>query len=188
MLAGTVAVRTRRWPPAPALLSLGIALAGIALLLGRSAELSPANVLGDSLSLAAAAFYTAYLLVVGRMRDTVAPLTVLLAVTATACVWMFPVAALAAGAFWPHDWWPIIGLALGSQLFGQGLVTYAVGRLPPVTVGLGLLIQPVIAAALGWLRFGEALGPVELLGAALVLAALLLVRLPTAPAAVSRTP
>ena len=72
-------------------------------------------------------------------------------------------------------------LALGSQVVGQGLVVYAVGHLRPLVVGLTLLVQPAIAATIGLLRFGEVPGPTEIGGAALVVVALILVRLPDRP-------
>ncbi len=82
-------------------------------------------------------------------------------------------ALLEPGAFWPGNWTPILVLAFGSQVFGQGLVVYAVGHLRPIVVGLALLIQPAISATVGALRFGEVPGVWELTGAGLVVAALL---------------
>ena len=71
---------------------------------------------------------------------------------------------------------PLIALALVSQVLGQGCMIYALGQLSPLVVGLALLIQPVVAAAIGWLVYGERLGAPDLVGAALVAAALVLVR------------
>ena len=82
-------------------------------------------------------------------------------------------------AFWPRHWAPLILLALGSQVVGQGLIVFAVGYLPPLVIGLTLLIQPAISATIGALRFGEGVGPVEVIGMALVATALVLVRLPS---------
>jgi drug/metabolite transporter (DMT)-like permease len=52
---------------------------------------------------------------------------------------------------------------------GQGLIAYGVGQLPIAISTVLLWVQPVAAAALGWVLFGEALGPIALAGAALVL-------------------
>ena len=46
-------------------------------------------------------------------------------------------------------------------------------------VGLTLLTQPAISAAVGWLAYGETLSPLDWLGAAAIAAALVLVRLPS---------
>jgi drug/metabolite transporter (DMT)-like permease len=43
-------------------------------------------------------------------------------------------------------------------------------------VGLGLLLQPIVAAAIGWVVFDERLGLPDLMGAAAIAGALVLVR------------
>jgi drug/metabolite transporter (DMT)-like permease len=53
---------------------------------------------------------------------------------------------------------------------------YALGKLSPLVVGIALLIQPVVAGAVGWIVYGETLGAPDLVGIALVAAALVLVR------------
>ena len=78
----------------------------------------------------------------------------------------------------PHDWTPIILLSIGSQLIGQGLLVYAMGHLSPVVVGLCFLTQPVASAAIGWLAYDEKLALADGLGALLICAALVLIRLP----------
>jgi drug/metabolite transporter (DMT)-like permease len=160
-----------------ALLAIGCALAGALLLIGQSAELSPRHLTGDLLCLGAALLYTAYLIVVDRLRGslTVFPLLAL-ATGFGALALLGP--ALASTPFWPKDWTPLILLALASQVIGQGLVVFAVGHLRPLVVGLTLLVQPAIAAIIGAMRFGEVPGLAEIAGAALVVVALVLVRLP----------
>ena len=48
--------------------------------------------------------------------------------------------------------------------------------LSPLVVGIALLTQPVVAATIGWLVYGERLGAADLVGAVLVAVALVLVR------------
>ena len=50
-------------------------------------------------------------------------------------------------------------------MIGQGLLVYAIGRLPPLVVGLALLTQPAISALIGWLAYGETLSPLDWIGA-----------------------
>ncbi len=168
----------RTLPGRNAGIALACAAAGTALLLGRSADVSARHLAGDLFCLAAAVAYTAYLVVVDRARRKIAPLPLLAVVTAFGALFLLPVAAAAPGPFLPADWTPLVLLALGSQVIGQGLVVYAVGHLRPIVVGLTLLVQPAIAATIGALRFGEVPGAAEIGGAALVVAALVLVRLP----------
>ncbi len=176
MLAGwAILVRGER-PTRSTLRALLLALAGAVLLLGTSAQLSPANLLGDVLSLAAAAFYTGYLLTIMRLRDRFTTSTVLALSTVSSALLLLPVALLEPAAFWPTDWRPVAALAVSSQLAGQGLMVFASGRLPAIVVGLGLLVQPLVSAIAGWLVFGEILGPVALAGAAMIGAALVMIR------------
>ena len=63
-------------------------------------------------------------------------------------------------------------------MFGQGLLVYSIGTLPPLVVGLALLTQPAISAMIGWFAYGERLSPLDSIGAVAIAAALVLVRLP----------
>ncbi len=157
--------------------ALAAAAAGVALLLGRSAELSPRHFAGDLLCLAAAVFYTIYLIAIEKVRGALDAMPALVLATLASALALAPLAA--SGAFWPQDWTPVLGLAIGSQVVGQGLIVYAVRHLSPLVVGLTLLVQPAISAIIGALRFGEVPGPLELVGAGLVVAALLIARLPS---------
>lgn len=174
-LWGFIVLRHR--PGRKALVAIGLALVGTLLLVGQSAEMSPQHVIGDLLCLGAALLYTGYLIVVDRVRGHIAALPLLAVATAAGALALWPV-VLSHGQFWPGNWTPLVLLALGSQVIGQGLVVYAVGHLRPLVVGLSLLIQPAISAIVGALRFGEIPGPLAITGAALVVVALILVRLP----------
>lgn len=166
-----------QWPPARVAAALAVAALGAGLLLGRSFELSAEHFSGDLLCLVAAAFYTVYLVQIERSRAH-APLVASLAFTTTiAAAALLPAALVDGGRFWPGDWGPLVALALGAQVAGQGLIVFAAGRLPRHVTGLGLLLQPVIGAGVGWLAFGEVLVAIELVGIAIVLGALVWARL-----------
>ncbi len=167
-------------PGKKALFAIVCAIAGTMLLVGRSAELSPRLLAGDLFCLGAALFYTAYLIVIDRLRGTLPPLPLLTLTTVFGAITILPFAWGLAGSagFWPHDWTPLVVLALGSQVVGQGLVVFAVGHLKPIVVGLALLIQPAVGGIIGALRFGEVPGLPEIAGALFIVAALILVRLP----------
>jgi len=155
-----------------------LALAGAALLMGSSYELSPKNLRGDLLALLAGLFYVFYLVAIDRARRSMAPMPVLAVATTAGAL---PLLFLAWGLgeqILPGDWTPLILLALGSQLIGQGLLVYAVGHLSPVVVGLGLLTQPAVTATIGWFAYGERLSTADAIGALCIAAALVLIRLP----------
>jgi drug/metabolite transporter (DMT)-like permease len=159
--------------------ALALAAAGTFLLLGRSYELSPDHFVGDVLALLAAFFYGLYLITIDRTRRTMAPWPVLAIATACGALPLLFAALMLGEQVMPTDWTPLVLLSVGSQLIGQGLLVYAMGHLSPLVVGLGLLTQPVTAAAIGWAAYGERLGMTDLAGALLICAALVLIRLPS---------
>ncbi len=159
-------------------LALLLATIGAGLLLGRSYELSPANLVGDLLCLLAGILYTGYFILMARARETMAAVPAL-AVSTVASILPLLVMAIALGErVIPDQWGPLVGLALASQVIGQGMMIYALGKLSPLVIGIGLLIQPIVAAITGWVVFGEQLGTADLIGGVLVAIALVLVRRP----------
>ena len=53
---------------------------------------------------------------------------------------------------------------------------FSLRHFSPLIIGMALLTQPAIGAAVGWLAFGEMLIALDILGMALVAAALLLAK------------
>ena len=168
----------RAWPTRMQGIALLLAAAGAALLMGKSYQLDPHHLIGDLLCLFAGVLYTFYFIFMARARATMAPLPALTLSTLSSILPLLVLAWLLGERILPHDWAPLIGLALASQVLGQSLMIYALGQLSPLIVGLGLLIQPVVAATVGWVAYGEKLDRTDLIGAALVAAALVLVRRP----------
>lgn len=168
----------RAWPSRREGAAFAVAALGSALLLGRSAELSHENVVGDLLSLAAGIFYTGYLIIILRAREQLASWTLLAWSTLATILPLLLLAVLMGERIMPTNWTPLIALALLSQLIGQGAMVYVLGKVSPLLFGLALLTQPVISATVGWLRYGEGLAPLDWFGAAMVALALVLVRPP----------
>lgn len=178
----------RAWPTRTQGWALLLAFAGAALLMGRSYQLDPRNLAGDLLCLTAGILYTGYFIAMARARDSMAPLSSLALSTAASIVPLLAFAALLGEKLWPDDWTPLLALALVSQVLGQGCMIYALGKLSPLVVGIALLIQPVVAAAIGWTVYDERLGAPDLIGAAMVAVALVLVRRSPVVAPVTRAP
>ena len=158
--------------------ALLLAVVGTALLLGCSFELSPDHFSGDLLALLAGLFYTFYLIAVDRARRIMAPLPVLAVATAAGTLPLLLFAIAIGEQVMPGDWTPVILLSIGSQLIGQGLLVYAMGHISPVVVGLCFLTQPIASALIGWLAYDERLSLADGVGALLICAALVLIRLP----------
>lgn len=168
---------------APAILVGGaIALCGAVLLAaGRAAGPASANEegLGDLMAMGSAFGYAAYLLIVRSIGKRVGVGAIMFWAAVSAAAVAFVIALLLGEQLLPHSlrgWLILIGLGLVVQVGGQGLIAYGVGRLPIMVSTVLLWMQPLAAAVLSWLLFGEALGPLALFGAALVLAGLFLVQ------------
>jgi drug/metabolite transporter (DMT)-like permease len=156
--------------------ALVLAGAGAALLLGRSYELSSRNLLGDLACVAAGVCYTCYLIAADRARTALGPITTLAWSVVAGSPILLVVALLLGDPVWPRDWTALILMAIGSQIIGQGLIMWAVTRAPPMIVGLMLLTQPVVAAAIGWIVYHEALTLFDCVGGLAIALAVLLVR------------
>lgn len=176
MLWGLVALR--RAPDRHEALAIIAALAGAAILLGRSLEVSLTTLAGDLFCLFAGLCYAFYLLPAQRARASLGQWQVLTLICVAGAPLLLVFAVLLGEPVVPGGagWWPVVGLAVSSQLIGQGLLVYSLKHFPPLVIGMALLTQPAIAAAVGWLAFGEVLAPPDVLGMVLVGAALVLVR------------
>lgn len=157
----------------------GLALGGAVVLMGQSLSLGGGTPFGDALGLLTAVFYAGYILSVGRLRAEFSTATLMAwsgAITAAA---LLPI-ALASGeglaASTARGWAVLLGLALLSHVAGQSMIAYALAHLPAALSSVGLLLQPAAAAVLAWALFGEALGPLQAAGAAVVLAGIFLAR------------
>ncbi len=152
------------------------AIIGSAILLGRSLEFGHDTLVGDLLCLLAGFLYTFYILLAQRARADLGGWTVLVFASLAGLPALLGLALYMGEPFWPSDWGPIVALALTSQVIGQGLLVYALRHFSAFIVGLALMTQPALAVLVGWLKFGEVLAPLDLLGMALVGAGLVLAR------------
>ena len=169
-------VAWRRLPKGREGPALVAALTGAAILMGRSLEISPRTLLGDWFCLLAGLLYAGYLLILKDARKSLGSWSLLTwSCTASAPV-LLAIALLAGETIVPTDWAPVVGLAISSQLIGQGLLVYALRHFTPLVIGIALLCQPAVAAVAGWISFGEVLSPVDFAGIALVASALVLAR------------
>ena len=167
-----------RMPSPKQLIALSLALAGGALLMSGSYELSERHFFGDHLALVAGRFYGGYLIFVEKVRNSLQPMPLLFLSTLFSIPPLILISFGLGEAFWPTNWTPLLIFALTSQVIGQGLLVYSIGVFPPLVVGLALLTQPIIAAAVGWMVFDETLTATDIFGAIAIAAGLVLVRLP----------
>lgn len=154
-----------------------LAIAGAALLVRASVDLSAKHLLGDALGLSAAVFYAAYQLTIHRLRARFATGTIMFR-SGLACAPALLLVAWASHetlmAETARGWWMLLALALVSQVGGQSLIAFAFAHLPAPLASVSLLFQPACAALLAWLLLSEPLGWLQALGGATILAGIAL--------------
>lgn len=182
ILMGWAIVMTRRLPRPFEALGILSALAGAAILMGRSLEIDARSLIGDLLCILAGFFYAFYILLLQGARARLGSWSLLTWSSLAGAPVLLALALWRGEPVWPTSWWPLIALALLSQVIGQGLLVYSLKHFTPLVVGLTLLTQPAIAVTVGWFVFGEGLVPLDFVGMALIGAALVLARLGDQPA------
>lgn len=168
-------VLLRERPARAWFIALAVALVGALLLSRGGGDDTQGQVTGDLLALGAAAMVAFYLLFARLARRTEDALNVMLWATLASLAVSFVATLVAGESLAPAEpSWLIVpvALALVAHVIGQGLIVAGVSRTPAALGGLLLLAQPVAAAAVAWPLFGEALAPLQILGAALILAGL----------------
>lgn len=174
MAAGLYALH--RAPRRNEWLAFAAALAGSAILLGRSLEIGRTTLLGDLFCVTAGLLYAGYILLLQKPRASLGNWALVFWSSLAGAPVMLAVALALGEPVWPHQWWPVLSLALLSQVIGQGLLVYALRHFSALVFGLALLTQPAIAVVLGWVAFGERLAMLDLVGMVLVALGLTLAR------------
>ena len=158
-------------------LAMIVALVGAGMLAGASLNLEPRYLIGDGLALVTALFYGSYQLTVKLLRSSFSPATIMAWAAGSASATLLLAAFLSGEQMLPNTnagWLTLIALALISHVAGQGLIAYAFGHLPASFGSLSLLLQPLIAALIAWVWFGESLGLFQAVGGAVMLAGIVM--------------
>jgi drug/metabolite transporter (DMT)-like permease len=176
----------RRRPGALFLTGLAAAMGGTVVLLGGNLQVAGGGLAGDLLGVVTAMFYAGYQLTVTRLRSRASTASVMAWTGLVTAGVLLPVMLVSGEQLLPATttgWLKLFGLALISQVAGQSLIAYAMAHLPPTFSSVGLLLQPVTAAALAWVLLGEALSPAAIAGGAAVLIGILIVHAAELPRA-----
>jgi drug/metabolite transporter (DMT)-like permease len=174
MIWGLIALHRR--PHAREWLAISAALTGGAVLLGRSLEIGTTTAVGDLFCVAAGLLYSGYIIILQKYRASLGGWSLLTWSSIAGLPVLLGIALWLGEPVWPHNWGPVVALALLSQLIGQGLLVFSLRHFSALVIGLALLTQPVVAVLVGWLVFGEVLGPLDFVGIALVGIGLVLAR------------
>jgi drug/metabolite transporter (DMT)-like permease len=165
------------------LVALVVAMGGAFAMAAGAAKGQGTNpLLGDLFSLSVALWYAGYFLAVKAARATAGAMRITLWATLVGTPLLLLVALMLGEEIVPATWagWgACIGMGV-MHVAGQGGVAWALGRLPASLTAVTILVQPIVVAILGWFVFGETLAPIQALGGALVLGAVVLAQMSAA--------
>jgi drug/metabolite transporter (DMT)-like permease len=166
--------------PARTALAIPVVLGGVVLISGiiGSGAYGTDPGLGAVVGLGTGFSYAAFILVLRRgnadLRRPAGPLfDATLVATCVAVVIGLPLGEVDIVPSWPAHGWLIL-LALSAQVVGWLLISVSLPRLPAALTSVILTLQPVGSVVLAMVLLGEAPSGVQLGGAALILAGLLL--------------
>ncbi|HEX9448133.1 MAG TPA: DMT family transporter [Dongiaceae bacterium] len=164
------------------LVGLAVAMLGVALLvLGGDHALNLRDGLGVVLGFLAAISYALYLRGVKAARDSLRVSQMMFWNAVIASVVLLPIAGITEGGLLPHSvkgWTAVIGLALTSQVIGQGLIGWSMAHLSAAFSSLTLLLTPVASAILAWFALGETLTALQIGGGVAVLVGIAMAKAP----------
>ena len=160
-----------------------LGVAAIVMAFGGSAVLALAgggqgSVLYGNILALAAAFFVALYTLIGRIQRGYLSTTIYTFLTYLACFLTLLIMALVSGTplvgYGGREWLIGLGLAVLCTLMGHSLFSWCLKFLSPAYVSAVKLCEPVFSGALAVPLFGEIPTPVQLLGAAIILGAVLL--------------
>jgi drug/metabolite transporter (DMT)-like permease len=176
MVAGAAVLLGRERLDGRRITALFLASAGLSLVVA-GAGAGSLDALGAALGLSAAVVYTCYILISDGIASRVRPQLLSALVCSGAAVSLIAGSALLGelrpGALSLPGWGWLACLALVSTVASISLFFAGLARVGPTTASILATIEPVVTVVLAFLVFGETLGPAQLVGGALVLAAVL---------------
>lgn len=156
------------------LIGLGISILGIIILMwGKFNLSSEGGYKGDVLAFLASVFYGLFLLSVYKVRLKVDAASIMFISGLGSVPVLLITAGVSEGIMYPHTFKEIgilLGLAVCSQILGQGLLSYCLGKISILLSSVIILSQPVFAAIYAYFLFSETLTLNEILGITIILA------------------
>lgn len=167
------AVVLRAWPRRRVLASTGVATFGLYLLTGADLGLGR----GELLTLACAFLFAVWIVYQGGYAARLHPIPFTTMQMVTLVVVGLPaMARQGVGHLSGQAWFAIVFTGIACSAVALSLQLWGQRRIPPTRAALILLMEPVFAGLAGFID-GERLGTVELLGAAVILGAILVAEL-----------
>jgi drug/metabolite transporter (DMT)-like permease len=161
-----------------AILGIIIALGGVVLINYGGFLVSPRAIFGDLLALLAAISMGVYLIIGRQLKGRINILPYLTMIYAGAALILLMVTVFSGYSLFNYTsttYAMLFLLALIPQLIGHSSLNLAVRLIPVTLVSVGILGEPIIAVALGYIILGEGITITEILGSLLTLGGMFIV-------------
>lgn len=153
-------------------IGLVVLIIGIIILMKGKISTNPENFRGDFYAFIASIFYGLFLFFVSNIRNRVSAKVIMFICGFGSLITLFIAMFFKEGIGYPvtlKELIPLVGLAIFSQLLGQGLMSYCVGKIRITLSSILVLSQPIVAAVYSFLLFNEKISQQEILGIFIVL-------------------
>jgi drug/metabolite transporter (DMT)-like permease len=170
VMLGAVALRRERWSVRGAA-ALAVAMAGTTLVLvGGIGSIDP---LGVALALGSAVAYAGYILISAGQLERIDPFLLTALVTSGAAITLTAAGIARHDVSVEVDGSVVASIAVVGLVATAGMSTFVagIGRLGPSRASIVSAVQPALTPVVGLAVFGDRLGPTQVLGGMLVIAA-----------------
>lgn len=133
---------------------------------------SISNYFGDFLAALTSVFYAIFLLLVANLRKNINAFSIIFISGIGTLLTLFFSMIFIDGFSFPKnltEFYPLIGLAIFSQIGGQGLLSYTIGKIDVNLSSILILSQPIIATIYSYIFFKEKITIQEFIGIIVVL-------------------
>lgn len=181
--AGYLVFRERVGPKL--LCSIGLGIAGVAVMGGASLRFTPHRLQGDLYAILCALLFAVYFLAGKVLRQELPSRIYVTSVYGTA--FLVSLAALLllelpVAEYDGRTWIAFLGMALVPTLLGHTGLNVALRYFDVSRLSVSTLSEPILAGLVAWLAWGEAITPQTVVGYALIVGSVLLLVLDRAPA------
>ncbi len=138
-----------------------------------------ANLKGLFWGILSAVFYALYILSVSKLREKLSAIQQMTWTCIFTSLWLLPFVIWQGESLLITSMYGLIilvGLGITSQVMGQGFIAYSLAYIAPALATLILLLQPVVAATMGWLIFNEVLTTIQIIGGLMIMIFIYLAR------------
>lgn len=154
------------------IVGLAFCILGGAALVAQSLAFNPAHALGDLFGIATGVFFGLYFLCVGSARRTSGAARVTFELSILTTIALLAIALVMEPRILPQSsggWAAVIALGVVSHAGGQGLLSFALGRLPTAFSSLVIFLESIAAAIFAWIILGEPISWLQAVGGVIIL-------------------